>query len=1138
MKTGHHQRLSSLRTIICSILFLLGNGGYSQGLGFTSVSTAAGVLAAAATASHAAGTLSSLDVDGARAKGKSTAAAMSGENRTLLVSTLDGQLHALSLQGGNRIWSLKSSPLISSDLDHSLEEGGDQLVDSIIAGIDGSLYYAGEKGLKNAGVNIKEIARNSPLKSRGTRYISTTTSRVLLVSKTSGKVVRMLDTQTAAMGECAENDELDGDEIVWVHKTELNVHAIDSSSGKRRWNISFGEFLPFYDSEEHESVSTVHRSTMRAESRTSITNSAEEKKDTVQKRMPFVGVTVTGNLYCEYETKNWSLALGSPVSAVHLIDNSNDIRKVPHVYLEHHFFRESAKLSGTNLAGNDGGSEIVYVGKNDDGQYFAISSPSLPTNNNFTFPKIDATEVVPFLDPVRDERALALLDDEKVQSIKLPTYDVGPQPARLPGLESEVGIDTNSLKPEPLNRHLSSRLDESPMCLPGEEAYPECLSGFHYVAVDAKPIISMADMDRFNYMLPMPSRYRIQREPDGTIGIQVVEKSIWGLGGLWLGLGLALGLTVKQVQLLLMSSTTIFLGLLYWSVREFVARYYKPKKRTKTVSMQTTVKDQERVIEANVGKKGKKRHHHRLGKMRLFTKQVLGRGSSGTIVFRGLWDKREVAIKRLLKDACEQKEETKNELSVDKEIDLLISSDHLPNIVRYYAKEEDDTFMYLALERCKSTLFHFVVNSSNYTPALALETVRGVVAGVVQLHSLNVVHRDLKPRNILLSSDDQAKIADMGLGKKLSKHRSSFDSRVCGSVGWQPSEMIELKTHEPESDLNICGGAEIKELSRNDSTGLAEKKDDGFKATCNKNRKGILETCLEQDKKNKPRLTKAVDVFSAGCIIYYTLTKGKHPFGSEPEREYNILHNKVDLSDLDNNPLAKDLVKSMICKNAEDRITAVDAQNHPLFWNAQKRLNFLQDVSDRVVKSDSFHLCSLMESEQEKIVGKQWQLRIDSQILTDAGKYRKYNFNSVCDCLRLIRNKRHHYLELPAGAKKNLGNLPTGFVGYFEKIFPLLLLHSYKTIGSFYAYKSGLSSQLQNPISKSFPKGKPDDYKKCVYVGEPTKIKLKAKKIDFETFSGYYGGLSKKRTHRFLQEVTLKNKPSRSWWLREDIWIM
>ena len=48
------------------------------------------------------------------------------------------------------------------------------------------------------------------------------------------------------------------------------------------------------------------------------------------------------------------------------------------------------------------------------------------------------------------------------------------------------------------------------------------------------------------------------------------------------------------------------------------------------------------------------------------------------------------------------------------------------------------------------------------------------------------------------------------------------------------------------------------------------------------------------------------------------------------------------------------------------------------------------------------------------------------------------------DLLRAIRNKRHHYQELPEALKRSLGDLPDGFATYFMSRFPLLLMHVYR----------------------------------------------------------------------------------------------
>ena len=63
--------------------------------------------------------------------------------------------------------------------------------------------------------------------------------------------------------------------------------------------------------------------------------------------------------------------------------------------------------------------------------------------------------------------------------------------------------------------------------------------------------------------------------------------------------------------------------------------------------------------------------------------------------------------------------------------------------------------------------------------------------------------------------------------------------------------------------------------------------------------------------------------------------------------------------------------------------------------------------------------------------------------LSDLYKYRKYRSNSIRDLLRAMRNKRHHYRELPEDLKTTLGDIPDGYMYYFSSRFPRLLLHCY-----------------------------------------------------------------------------------------------
>lgn len=1011
------------------------------------------------------------------------------ENQTLLVSTLDGRLHALSLSDGSRLWSLKSSPLISSSLDHSqAPDGGGRMVDSIIAGIDGSLYYSGDKGLARWPVNIRDIAHSAPLKSRGTRYVASKTSRVLLVSKRSGRVIQVMDS-SKDVGEC-ELDQKE-DDIVWVGKTEFKVQAVDSADGRRRWNISFGEFSPFFDDTD---------SSGKPRQRASDAWLGESA--------PFIGASVNGYLYCKHTNGNWSLNLGSPVAAVHLIGKGSDILRIPHTYLEHRYLgaagRKTLGAAGLNKLGSGGGSdhEVVFLGRNDDGQLFAIGNPdganASPASTHTLHPAGAGADGIypaigtPFLDSDREQKAVRMLRSDALVSIRLPGVDVVPAralPAPASNDDDKVGqgSDDGGLRMKVTLREGSDEEGDeavSIVCTPDQSDYPACLSGFHLLppmdTLDrlghrSDDLVSRGTSPHYLPLLPAPVR------PGGGSAAGVTGNSIrrmpavyeagWVAWGAFFGYLVAVGATEAQATALVGSVVAAVAAVLaYAAVRVAGAC----TDRTASGDTDTGDYDEEERVEESkrsisTVKRIARKNQIRLGRMRVYCSQVLGRGSSGTVVFNGSWDRRECAVKRILKAPCDAKAGAAGgaaeQMSVEKEIQLLISSDHLPNIVRYFAKEEDQTFVYLALEKCPKTLFERV-HEKNFTNAVALETARGVIAGVRQLHSLDVVHRDLKPRNILIASDGRAKIADMGLGKKLSKHRSSFDSRVCGSVGWQPCEVIRP---------------------------------------------------AERGGRASVRLTKAVDVFSAGCIVYYTLTRGKHPFGTEPEREYKIVHDKPDLSALNGDPLAADLVRSMIGRRFAQRVTASDAGSHPLFWDAATQLGFLQDVSDRAALADgeASRLCALLESRAVDVVGSRWDKRLDAPVIDGIGKFRKYRYGSVCDCLRVLRNKRHHFLDLPRKARRLLGPLPDGFVRYFSSRFPLLLLHSYKSIGSFYASGAASDAKRRQAVDK------------CGAGAS-------AHRVDFETFRRYYEGLSAKRVEQFRGEVTMP--AARGWWTGAGKW--
>ncbi|XP_041018882.1 serine/threonine-protein kinase/endoribonuclease IRE1a isoform X2 [Juglans microcarpa x Juglans regia] len=381
----------------------------------------------------------------------------------------------------------------------------------------------------------------------------------------------------------------------------------------------------------------------------------------------------------------------------------------------------------------------------------------------------------------------------------------------------------------------------------------------------------------------------------------------------------------------------------------------------------------------------------RIGKLFVSNTEI-AKGSNGTIILEGIYEGRPVAVKRLV--------HAHNDVAF-KEIQNLIASDYHPNIVRWYGVEYDQDFVYLSLERCTCSLDDLIQVYTDYSqyPAfnekqatramidykarlesmknrmsginlwkanghpspLLLKMMRDVVSGLVHLHELGIIHRDLKPQNVLIIKERSlcAKLSDMGISKRLVGDMSSLSHQAtgCGSSGWQAPEQL------------LHG-----------------------------------------------RQTRAVDLFSLGCILFFCITGGRHPFGERLERDINIVKNQMDLFLVQNIPEGVDLIFRLLSPDPELRPRASEVLHHPLFWSSETRLSFLRDTSDRVELEDretNSEFFKALESIGSVALGSKWDQKMEPAFITNIGHYRRYKFDSVRDLLRVMRNKLNHYRELP-----------------------------------------------------------------------------------------------------------------------------
>ncbi|PIO66197.1 ribonuclease 2-5A [Teladorsagia circumcincta] len=105
-----------------------------------------------------------------------------------------------------------------------------------------------------------------------------------------------------------------------------------------------------------------------------------------------------------------------------------------------------------------------------------------------------------------------------------------------------------------------------------------------------------------------------------------------------------------------------------------------------------------------------------------------------------------------------------------------------------------------------------------------------------------------------------------------------------------------------------------------------------------------------------------------------------------------------------------------------------------------------KDVSDRIEKEDdSSSVVRRLEKNARTVVAGNWRNNICEPLAADLRKFRTYKGHSVRDLLRAMRNKKHHYRELPEEVQKSLGKIPNEFLCYFTSRFPLANLPLGKT---------------------------------------------------------------------------------------------
>jgi eukaryotic-like serine/threonine-protein kinase len=129
-----------------------------------------------------------------------------------------------------------------------------------------------------------------------------------------------------------------------------------------------------------------------------------------------------------------------------------------------------------------------------------------------------------------------------------------------------------------------------------------------------------------------------------------------------------------------------------------------------------------------------------------------------------------------------------------------------PAVVSVFDQGEDGDAVYLAMEYIEGrTLRQVLRDQGRLSPTLALDLIDPVLAALDAAHTGGIVHRDVKPENVLVGDDGRVKVADFGLARALTNASTATRGLLLGTVNYISPEQALGEMATPRSDVYSAG---------------------------------------------------------------------------------------------------------------------------------------------------------------------------------------------------------------------------------------------------------------------------------------------------------------------------------------------
>ncbi|GAA2383941.1 Stk1 family PASTA domain-containing Ser/Thr kinase [Nonomuraea africana] len=129
-----------------------------------------------------------------------------------------------------------------------------------------------------------------------------------------------------------------------------------------------------------------------------------------------------------------------------------------------------------------------------------------------------------------------------------------------------------------------------------------------------------------------------------------------------------------------------------------------------------------------------------------------------------------------------------------------------PNVVHVFDQGTDGDVVYLSMEYVPGKTLRDVLRARGRLPAReALEIMIPVLAALGAAHQQGMVHRDMKPENVLLTDDGRVKVVDFGLARAIEATNQTRTGVMIGTIGYMSPEQVMTGGADVRSDVYAAG---------------------------------------------------------------------------------------------------------------------------------------------------------------------------------------------------------------------------------------------------------------------------------------------------------------------------------------------